>query len=105
MRKALTLTLSVVLLALSAGAQDKPVKPCVIVRTGKGSMKIDAGGECHGTRSCFLYIDSMNVPTSDIKDQYTAKDVQKLEKKATKVVVVPSTQTVDLQAARDSCQK
>jgi hypothetical protein len=81
------------------------VKRCVIVRTGKGSMKIDAGGECHGTRSCFLYIDSMNVPTSDIKDQYKAKDVEKLEKKGTKVVVVPSTQTLDLQAAKDSCQK
>ncbi len=52
-------------------------------------MRLDAGGECHGTRSCFLYIDSMNVPTSDIKDQYTAKDMQKLEKKSTKVVVVP----------------
>ena len=44
-------------------------------------MKIDAGGECHGTRSCFLYIDSMNVPTSDIKDQYKAKDMEKLERK------------------------
>src|ERR1700678_1026347 len=105
MRKAFKLTLPVVALALSAGAQDKPVKPCVIVCSGKGSMKIDAGGECHGTRSCFLYIDSMNVPTSDIKDQYKAKDMEKLEKKGTKVVVVPSTQTVDLQGAKDSCQK
>jgi hypothetical protein len=68
-------------------------------------MKEDAGGECHGTRSCFLYIDSMSVPTSDIKGQYKAKDMEKLEKKGTKVVVVPSTQTIDLQAAIDSCQK
>jgi hypothetical protein len=47
----------------------------------------------------------MNVPTSDIKDQYNAKDLEKLEKKGTKVVVAPATQTVDLQAAKDSCQK
>lgn len=68
-------------------------------------MRMDAGGECHGTRSCFLYIDSMNLATSEIKDQYKEKDIQKLEKTGTKVVVVPSTQTVDLPAARDSCQK
>ena len=84
---------AVVLFAVCAVAQQ----PCVMVKTGRGSMRIDTGGECHGTRSCFIYVDSLNMPVSEVKDQYKAGDIKKLEKKGVKVVVIPSTETISVQ--------
>jgi hypothetical protein len=85
---------SVVLVAVCAVAEQQP---CVMVKPGRGSMRIDTGGECHGTRSCFIYVDSVNLPVSEVKDQYKAGNLKSLEKKGVKVVVIPTTETISVQ--------
>ena len=77
----------VLLLGLCAVAQDQP--KCLVVYP----MMANLGGQpvrCLGCRTRYFYAGSIALPIKDVKDRYSKKEVEKLEKAGVKIVTAPA---------------